>query len=218
MTSRRGYLVAVGGVAGLVSGGCLDFLGGGPATYEASPSRVSQSVLDATGYEFDGLSAPVSEEEFSAAGQSRTVEVTNKVARYSRNVNLGPFGEPVGSVFAAVTTPAVTVLGREFNPVGQMPTRELAAMIQDQFFGIENLTSESERSVPITGESTTATEFSADAGYDGSPIKLRLHVTEAITVGGDFLVTVGVHPRLLFGESARIRSLMAGVESGAPDE
>jgi hypothetical protein len=218
MPSRRAYLTAVGGVAGVVSSGCLDFLGGGPATYEASPSRVAQSALDETGYNFDGLSAPVSEEAFSVAGQSRTVEVTNKVARYSRTVNLGPLGEPVGSVFASVTTPEVAVLGREFNPVEEMSTTELATMIQDQFFGIENLTSESEGSVTINGESTTETELSADAGYEGSPIKLRLHVTEAVTMDGDFLVTVGIYPRLLFGERARIRSLMDGIESGSPDE
>lgn len=216
MPSRRAYLVAVGGITGVVSGGCLDFIGGGPATFEASPSRVSQSALDETGYRFDGRSAPVREEEFSAVGQRRTVEVTNKVARYTRSVNLGPFGEPLGAVFTSVTTPAVRVLGREFNPIREMSTTELAELIQDQFFGIENLQSEAERSVTITGESTTETEFSADAGYEGSPIKLRLHVTEAISVDSDFLVTVGLYPRLLFGERARIQSLMRGVESGVP--
>jgi hypothetical protein len=202
------------GVASLA--GCLDVLGGGPASFEASPARVSQSALDETGYSFDGLSEQVTEEEFSAGGQSRTVEVTNKFATYNRTVDLGPLGEQVGSIFAAVTTPQVTVLGREFNPVEGMSTTELATMIQDQFLGIENLQQADERAVTIDGEQTTVTEFRADAGYDGSPIKLTLHVSEAIEMGDDFLVTLGVHPELLFGEGGRVRSLMEGVEPGNP--
>ena len=219
VTSRRAYLAAVGAVSGVASlAGCLDIIGGGPATFEASPSRVSQPVLDETGYSFDGLTEEVTEEEFSAGGQSRTVEVTNKLTTYDRTVNLGPLGERVGAIFAAVTTPQVTVLGREFNPVEKMSTTELATMIQDQFLGIENLQQEDERSVTIDGEQTTATKFRADAGYDGSPIKLNLYVSEATEMGGDFLVTVGVYPELLFGEGGRIRSLMQGVEPGAPEE
>jgi hypothetical protein len=218
MTSRRAYLAAVGGMGGLASlAGCLDVIGGGPATFEASPARVSQSALDETGYSFDGLSEQVTEEEFSAGGQSRTVEVTNKLATYDRTVDLGPLGEQVGSIFAVVTTPQVTVLGREFNPVEDQSATELATTIQDQFLGIENLQQEDEGSVTIDGEGTTTTKFRADAGYDGSPIKLTLHVSEAVEMGEDFLVTVGVHPELLFGEGDRIRSLMQGVEPGDPE-
>ena len=214
MTSRRAYLAAVGGLATLA--GCLDVIGGGPVSFEASPARVGRSTLDETGYSFDRLSEEVTEEEFSAGGQSRTVEVTSKLATYNRTVNLGPLGEQVGAIFAAVTTPQVTVLGREFNPVEELSTTELATTIQDQFLGIENRQQADEGPVTIDGEQTTATKFRADAGYDGSPIKLNLHVSEAIEMGDDFLVTLGVHPELLFGESDRIRSLMQGVESGDP--
>ena len=218
MTSRREFIAAVGAVAGVTSlAGCLDIIGGGPATFEASPARVGQPALDETGYSFDGLSEEVTEEEFGAGGQSRTVEVTNKFATYNRTVDLGPLGEQVGAIFAAVTTPQVTVLGREFNPVEGMSATELVTTIQGQFLGIENLQRADEHSVTIDGEQTTATRFRADAGYDGSPIKLDLHVSEAIEMGADFLVTVGVHPQLLFGEGGRIRTLMEAVESGDPE-
>jgi len=212
MRSRREYLAAVCGVAGLVSGGCLDTIGSGSAAYEAAPSRVGQQVLDIVGYSFEELFDQVTEEEFSAGGASRTVEVTNKFATYTRNVNLGPFGEPLGAVFSSVTTPQVTILGREFNPVERMSTTELAETIQDQFFGIENLSADEESEVTVSGTTTTETKFTADAGYKGSPIKLCLHVSEAVRMGDDFLVTVGLYPELLFLEEYRVRALMEAVE------
>ncbi|MEF8900633.1 MAG: DUF6517 family protein [Halovenus sp.] len=212
---RREYLVAAASVwtAGTVSG-CLGFLEDGATEFAASPSRVRQDALDRTGYEFDDIEEVVIEREFSAGGESRDVVLTNPVARHQRSVSLGPFGEQEAAVFASLTTPQVNVLGREFNPVAGMETDELAGMIQDQYATVENLQPQGETDVTIDGQATTQTRYTADAVFEDSPVELIVHISEAVELGDDFVVTVGGYPELLPGEEENVLALMEAVEAG----
>lgn len=213
--SRRRYLAAAGaGGVGLFAG-CLDLIRGKTLEFTASPSRVNQEALDATGYERDSQSEMEVERTFEAAGQSRDVLVTNVVTEYTKSVDMGPLGEAAGALFTSLTTPQVDILDREFNPVEDMSAEELAGMVQEQYDGIENLRNEGETEVTIQSEQTTQTKFRADAAFDGSPVETFLHVSEAVEMGDDFVVTVGAYPELTPGEEENILGMMEAVE---PDE
>jgi hypothetical protein len=116
-------------------------------------------------------------------------------------------------VFVAVTTPQVEVLGETFNPVKEMSAEELAARVQDQYDGFENVEKQDESQVTINGETTTQSTFTAEAGYEGSPLRVILHVSEAVELGEDFLVTFGSYPAVTPAEADRILTLMEAVES-----
>jgi len=211
---RREYLAAVAGVgaAGALSG-CLGFFEDA-TEFAADPSRVRQEALDGTGYEFDETSEVTVEREFSAGGESQSVVVTNVMAEHQRAVPLGPLGEREAAIFTSLTTPQVDVLGREFNPVAEMDTDDLAEMIQDQYDEIENLQPQGESDVTINGRTTTQTRYTADAVFEGNAVELLVHISEAVELGEDFVVTVGGYPEALSGEAENVRTLMEAVEAG----
>lgn len=216
MQTRRTFLATA--CAGITAGvsGCLDALtGSGPVEFEASPSRVSQSALAETDYEFATLDDVVIEREYEAAGQTREVVVTNYQAEYEKTIDMGPLGEQQAAVFTSLTTPQVNVLGREFNPVAEMSTKELAEMVQEQYEGVENMEHQEDTQVSINGESTTQSKFLADATLAGGTVDLFLHVSEAVEMAGDLVVTVGGYPEITAGEEENILRLMQAVE---PDE
>lgn len=217
--SRRTYLAGAGAAATAVAGlsGCLDFITGGAAEFEASPSRVPQSVLNETGYERDGVSDQEVERTFEAGGESRDVIVTNKLAEHSKSVSVSEVGldDADAAIFTSLTTPQVDVLGQDFNPVEDMSAKEIAAMVQEEYELVADPREQGEQSVTINGEETTMTKFRAEAQFDGSPVELVLHITEAVELGSDFVVTVGGYPRLLPGEEENVVQLAESVEEGS---
>lgn len=216
MQNRRTFLAGVS--AGITAGvsGCLDAVtGSGPVEFESSASGVSQAALDETGYDFAGLEEVVIEREYEAAGQTRDVVVTNYQAEYEKTIDMGPLGEQKGAVFTSLTTPQVNVLGREFNPVAEMSAKELAEMVQEQYDGIENMEHQEDTEVSINGETTTQSKFLAEATIAGGAVDLALHVSEAVEMGEDLVVTVGGYPDIAPGEADNVLRLMRAVE---PDE
>jgi hypothetical protein len=191
----------------LITGETLEF--------GASPSRVSQGALDSTGYERSDQREIELEREFEAGGESRTVVVTNVMTEYHKAVDMGPLGEAQGAFFSSLTTPQVEVLGQEFNPVRELSTKEIAEMVQQQYNAVEDFESEDETEILIQGKSTTQTKFKAAGAFDGSQVDLFVHVSEAVEMGDDFVVTVGAYPELLPDEEENILSMMEAVE---PDE
>ncbi len=225
MVSRRAVLGATGVVIAGSSAGCLQqlpFIGGEPIEFEATPASVPSGTLDATGYEEAGVDDVVIERTFEVGGQSQDVVVTNWQAEYDKAVNFGATGLPVdeeqrAAVFTALTTPQVEVLGREFNPVAEMSSAELASMIQDRYDGIGDLEQVGEREHSVAGESTTVGEFETEAELvePGITLTLALHIAEAVEAGDDLLVAIGGYPRLLQAdERDNIFTLMDAVEHG----
>lgn len=215
MLPRRTF--AIGISTSLLAGvaGCLDVITGDePVEFEASPSRVAQSALDETGYELAGVDDVVIEREFEAAGETRDVVVTNVQAEYEKAIDMGPLGQQEGAVFTSLTTPQVSVLGREFNPVADMTTEELAEMVQDQYDEIRNLDHHEDTEVTIHGETTTQSKFRAEATLAGDAVSLYLHISEAVAMGDDLVVTVGGYPELTPDEEENILRLMEAVEPG----
>lgn len=213
--SRRGFLAA--GTAGALAGfaGCLDLLREERLEFAASPPRVSGDALDRTGYELNERSETEIEREFEVGDSSRKVLARNVTTEYRRPIDMGPIGQAEGAVFSAMTSPQVDVLGRTFNPVEDMSPQALARMVQSQYVGISNLSEQSETEVTIQGQTTTQTTLKGDAAFDGSQIELFVHVSKAVEMGDDFVVTVGTYPELTPDEGENVLAMMEAVE---PDE
>ncbi len=225
MVSRRAVLGATGVMMAGSTAGCLQqlpFVGGEPIEFEATPASVPAGTLDETGYEEAGVDDVVIERTFEVGGQSQDVIVTNWQAEYDKAVDFGAADLPVdeeqrAAVFTALTTPKVEVLGREFNPVAEMSSAELASMIQDRYDGIDDLQQVGEQDQSVAGESTTVGEFETEAELveSGIALTLSLHIAEAVEAGDDLLVAIGGYPRPLQAEEREnIFALMAAVEPG----
>ncbi len=149
--------------------------------------------------------------EFTVADQTREVVVTNQVAEYDKAAEI--LGERIqASLFVALSTPAVEIAEQTFNPVGELSTRELARRMLSQYDGISNLQSDGEETVTVLGTDTTVGLFTADATVtEGVTVEIRLHVSEAVRAGGDFVVTVGAYPTRLSGQADDVRTMMRSV-------
>lgn len=210
---RRTFLrrTAAGvGAAGLASlAGCAALTGS--VSFSASAAIVAQSALDETGFQKHKTDEPVVERTFEAGGQSKTVEVKNVVTQYDKAVDLSVLGlgRYQAAVFATLSTPQVDVLGRTFNPVGDMSTDDLAAMLQERYDGISIGSLESESQVSVAGQTTTMARYPASAtlAEAGAKVDLKVHLTEAVKANGDFVVTFGGYPAML-DHGAEIETLI----------
>lgn len=212
MLNRRRFVGGVLTAASIGTAGCLGVISGEePAEFEATPPGVESAALEETGYESVGVKDIVIEREVEAGGQSREIVVTNYQAQYEKIIDMGPLGEQRGAVFTALTSPQVNVLGREFNPIAEMSTQELAEMVQQQYDGVQNIEKQSDDDIQIQGETTTQSTFTAEAAFNGTTVDILLHVTEAVELGEDFVVTVGAYPQVT-PEEENILTLMAAVQ------
>ncbi len=210
--NRRTFIAAVGasGVGSIA--GCLEVIRGEePLELSASPASIPSSVVDETGYELERQREVVIEREVEAAGQTREIVVTNQQSEYQKTVSLGPLGKQKAAVFTALTTPQVNVLGREFNPVANMSTRELAEMVQEQYEDMRSMEPVEDSDITINGESTTQSKFRAEAKFAGETIELFFHISEAVELNEDLVITVGGYPTVLPNEEQDILMLMRSV-------
>ncbi|MEF8779416.1 MAG: DUF6517 family protein [Haloferacaceae archaeon] len=213
--NRRDVLAATGAVLTTATAGCTSLLSDEPITFEADPATVRESVVEVAGYELEGTDSQVLERTFEAAGESQTVEVTNRIATYEKGVDLGPLGELRAATFTVVSTPQVEVLGRTFNPVDDMSSEDLAERIQEQYEEIGDLEVEHEAPVTILGTETTQTKFAGEIRLEsGDRIDIYLHASDAVASGDDFVLGIGGYPQRLPGEEDRIMAMMEGIEHG----
>ncbi|MES3517397.1 MAG: DUF6517 family protein, partial [Natronomonas sp.] len=223
---RRDVLVGTG--AAVLGGlaGCLGTLG--MDEHESAPASVEEPVRDETEYELVGVEPMTIVEEFSAAGSSEEVRVTNHSTDFEKTVEMGPLGEQEAAVFSVLTTPQISLFGREFNPVADMSTEELAEMIADDFDEIENITHDLDDTVTILDQETTRSRFEADSQFGGQDVEVYIHVTESVeTSTDDFAVAVGVYPQEFHDdEGENTVAMMEGViddadidvENGSSDD
>ena len=151
-------------------------------------------------------------ESFEVAGQTREVEVTSHVAEYDRAVEI--LGERLqAAVFVAFSTPQIEVLGRTFNPVGDMSSEELAEMVQSRYDGVQNLERRSEYETTVAGTDARVVQYDARATLSetGVTVDLVLHVADPVAVGGDFVVGIGAYPEAV-GDGDAVRALLNGIE------
>lgn len=216
MNTTRRQLLAGAGV-GLAAGlsGCTGQLTGDGAAFAAGPATLPESVQSDTNYTHHRTFEDTIVREFERFGISRQVEVTNVIAEYDQAIDLGIFGGRFqAAVFSTLATPQVNVLGRSFNPVGDMSPIEIAEMIQERYDNIDGVTEDAHIDAEVAGETTDVTRFTAEARLmeAGLSVEVYLYVSAAVDVGDDFIVTFAAHPRAFGQRADAVRRLMAAVE------
>jgi hypothetical protein len=180
-------------------------------SYAASPATVGDATLDETGYEESNVSEQAVNREFSAAGQTRNVTVTNHVAMYERSVDLPVVGERRAAVFGAFASPEVSILGQSFNPIEDYDNRDLAGLAQNQYSGLTIGDEVGSRNVDVLNQTATVTKFDGEASISGTTVDVYVHVTK-VKHDGDYVVGVAIHPQALDGEQETVDELLASLE------
>ncbi len=191
--NRRTLLAGVGGVGLATLAGCLG--AAGLDSHESQPAGVEESVCEETGYEQTQIDEIVIEETFEVGPYSETVVVTNHMTEYEKAVGVDPLGDVRAAVFMILTTPQVSVAGQEFNPIEEMSTDELIELVAENYDGIDNINEDGDDEVTVFDHETTLSRFTADAEFEGQPLDVFVHVTEAIETDDDLLVAIGVYPQ-----------------------
>lgn len=214
MFSRQ-HAAAIGLAALLVSSGCIGFITGSEAqTFEAEWAGTSDSTASDAGYELNSTQSQTIERQFEVAGQQRTVEVVNKIATYQKTMDLGPLGERRTGVFAVVSSPAVELGPRTFNPLVNYTNEDLVMLLSSQYENINNVQTESSRNITVLGTETKMTKFSAQARFAGTNVDVYIHVTK-VRDGADFVVPLGIYPQQKSGEEQNIVAMMEATQHPA---
>lgn len=220
-TSTRRQLIVAGGLtamSGLAGCTAIDFVRGEePTEFAAEPATVADAALAGTGYELHETDEIGHTETFEAAGQRREVHVTTRLAEYDRGVDL--FGTRFqAAVFTAISTPQVRVLGRTFNPIGEMTSEELAEAVQDRYEDVHDIEQRSEYTTAVLGEEVRIVQYDAEAELaEGGPtVDVTLHVSDPVEAGDDIVVGFAAYPRIV-GDGDDVRTLFNNVEHPAVD-
>ncbi|XVH31406.1 DUF6517 family protein [Haloferacaceae archaeon DSL9] len=210
-TRRRAAALCVGGLLSL--GGCLDVIRGTePISIAAAPARVSEDALAETGYELGEARERTVTREFSVGSESRTVEATNHIATYEKTLDVPILGSIRAGAFAAISTPAVEVLGRTFNPIGDYESDELLALLTTAYDGIEGGEQVDEYETSALGETATVDIFDATASIGGEEIDVYVHVTR-VRSEDDFVLGYAIYPqRFDDPEAENTRIHLGGLE------
>ncbi len=208
-------VLAVALVAVLLTGGCLGFITGQEAAgFESAPVSVAEEARSDAGYEEVRVASTTRTQTFSAAGRSRTVNVTNHVAEYGRSAQIPVLSDQQVARFTVLSTPQVEVLDRSFNPVGELSNRELAQRLQGSYESLSDLRLVGNRTVASLGAGRQVSKFRATATtVGGQETEVVLHVAN-FAHGEDFVVVVAVHPERVDGEQARVDTLIGGIRHG----
>lgn len=209
MNTRRDVIAAGVGVLTMTAG-CGFLTGSEALAFAASPATVDDATLSESGYEEAEVSEQVVTREFSAAGQTREVEVTNQLARYERQVDLGPLGSERGAVFVAFASPEVSFAGQSFNPLADMSAREVLGQFDSEYEGISVGDQVGERSVSVLGGSSDLAKFEGTADLSGTSVDVYLHTT-TVKHEDDYVVTVAIYPQRLSGEEETVVDLHEGL-------
>jgi hypothetical protein len=197
MLSRRLLLATSVSVFGSLAG-CSGVLEDA-TTHEASAATVPDDVHKETGYQEKKVEPHEIQRTFEVEDRSQDVTVVNWRAEYDRSIQLDALGSARGAVFTVLSTPQVNVLGKEFNPVDDMSTQELAQRVQENYSGVDNIRSVGEDEMTILGETTTVGKFkgNAEVGDSGVDVTFILRLSEAIKHDGDFIIPVAIYPDAL---------------------
>lgn len=205
MIQRRGVLAAMPGLLALGSG-CTGILSGSGLTLEAKPAKIESSAADDAGYEFQGVEDVGVKRTF--AGQS--VKAVNKVATYEKSLSIPLLGSAKLGVVAAISTPAVEVAGKTFNPVGDYDNDQLVALLQSNYEGISDAKKVGSTGITVLDSDTSATKYDAKATFNGQQVDVTIYVAK-VRHESDFVVLFGVYPTRLDEQSNVLSMMQAAV-------
>ncbi|MFB6140593.1 MAG: DUF6517 family protein [Halosimplex sp.] len=198
-------------VIATVTAGCGFLTGQNALEFGASPATASENARAETGYEETNVTASVATRNFSVAGQTRQVEVTNQRAKYERAVDLGPLGSQRAAVFVTFASPEVKVATETFNPISDMSEREILAQFESQYDGVSVGQQVDARNVSTLGRSTRLKKFEGTATLAGTEVDVYVHAAK-FKHEGDYVVAVGIYPQRLSSEDEHVATLVRGLE------
>ncbi|AKH96899.1 hypothetical protein HLASF_0393 [Halanaeroarchaeum sulfurireducens] len=204
----------LGGVAtGLAStAGCLGVLTGDePLEYESDPATVPSAVLDSTGYELANEEAPTVSREFTVAGQTREVKVTNHVVSYEKAVDMGPLGSLRAAMFSAFTTPQIQIAGKTLSPIGEMSNRDLLRTIASRYEGLSVGEKVGSQSVSTLDQTVTVERYEGTITVQDQEVPIYL-LFSRFQHGDDYVVPVGGYPQQRTAEESNIYTLIERLE------
>jgi hypothetical protein len=207
--------LAVVSVLLLVSLSGCSFLAG-PLEFSANKATIADAAVEDAGYEEVAVTEDVIEREFSRAGVTKQVRVTNWMAMYERSIDLGALGTQRAAVVSILSTPKIEIAGQgPFNPVGDYSNADLVTLVQDQYEGLSDLQQVEDRRVSILGQTATVSKYSATATLDGgAEVDVYLHVTK-VEHGDDYVIAVAVHPQALPNAQQRVDAMLQNVQHEA---
>jgi hypothetical protein len=207
---RRTLLGGTGGIALLGLAGCLGVVG--MDEHEASPAGVDPAVREETGYEQTNIEELVVERSVDLPGTSENVTVRNYLTEHQKGIELPTVGTVRAATFVVLTSPQISILGREFNPISEMDSTEIVDLVEADFDEINDVEHVSDGEATILEQETTESLFEAEAQIEGVPVDVNVHITESVETTSDHLITIGVYPTQLESlEADNIEALMAGI-------
>ncbi|WP_435318502.1 DUF6517 family protein [Haloarchaeobius sp. TZWSO28] len=204
LTRRTLLGSASAGIA--ATAGCLGILSG-TSEFAADQAAVDEQVASDTNYVKQEPKEQTIEKTFSAAGQEKTVKVTNWVTQYYKTLDLPIASSQKAGVFALISSPKVEVVGQSFNPLKDWDERKLAKQIQSQYEGFSVGQQVDEFAVQILGSAKTVTKFEGTATLSGNEVDVYLLLTGAVGHESDFVVPMGIYPQEI-DEQANVTKLM----------
>ena len=210
MHTRQAF-AALAAVLLTVTAGCGFITGQSALEFGASPATADDDALSETSYDEVAVDNSTVTRNFSAAGQTRQVEVTNQQAKYERAVDLGPLGSQRAAVFVTFTSPEVSAVGQTFNPISDMSTEEGLAQFESQYEGLSVGDRVENRSVQSLGSQRTLQQFEGTAALSGSEVDVYVHAAK-FEHEDDYVVAVGIYPQRLDGEAENVVALTEGLD------
>ncbi|PSP15768.1 hypothetical protein BRC62_06735 [Halobacteriales archaeon QH_10_67_13] len=205
--NRRAFLAAGVGAAGLTAG-CLGLIVPDEISEQAQPGGLEVSALDETGFSHERTEMIRLEETVSVRGADVAFRVDNWLATFLRRP--GPTTPP--AQFAVLSTPDVSVLGQQANPIARVDRRVLLEEVADEIGLVGNeLTAAGETTATVGPEETetTLSIYETAAELEGQSYDARVTIGKA-THDGDWLVIGTSYPAATDDERLA-RSLAAGV-------
>ena len=194
---RRQLLGGTGLALATSAAGCLGFVTGKePLSFAADPAVASEAAAGETGYETEGPKEQTESREFTVAGQTRQVEVTNQVTTYEKTVEYPVVGEARLGVFATISSPKVEIAGQTLNPIEDYSNKRLVELLASQYEGISDPSRVGERTVETLDGELTFQKYEATATVQGHDVDVFVHVGRTAH-GDDFVVPVALYPKKL---------------------
>ena len=182
-------------------------------SFTATPGRITQQGLSNAGYNPDQQEEIIQQRTVEAAGQERDVTVTNYLRTYTRSISQrGISRELVAAIF---TSPSISILGQQFNPLADLGLKELLERTQGRFSDydapqLQEVTRSGEFSIQSLATETTVGVFSAvTAGTPAVDIEVLI---SRFKHDGDYIILRGGYPQSVTEtERQRVRTLFENI-------
>lgn len=185
--------------------------------FEATPGSFAGEAVEEAGYEQASDREIVRNRTFEAGGSTRNVTVINYGAVYTRTAEIQPLGERKIAAAAVFTTPSISILGSEQNPLASAPPRRLVSRASNVAGddlpgdGLRDVQFEETRQRTTLDTETNLSVFSATTTIEGVSVDVVVWVAR-VKHDGDFVIVAGAFPeRLEDHERPRVETLFDNV-------